>query len=459
MAFAGGFAAAIWWARKNGGKLNTYDATRDATYAATDDATYAATYAATRDATYAATHVATDDATRVATHAATDDATRDATHAATHVATRVATDDATRDATRDATDDATRDATRDATHVATRDATYAATYDATHVATRAATYAATDDATHDATYDATHVATRVATDDATRDATRDATDDATRDATDDATRVATHAATDEYIFSLIAKQLGAEFGVSPAFMLQCAQSWYRMYQGGNMWSAWDSYITAFRDVLGLVLPQHEKYKAWEACSVEGGFRIMHEEFCIVCDRPEILLKDDQNRPHSAVGPSHRWRDGWSLYYFHGVKVPELIIEHPEQITIVMIETESNAEVRRVMMKRYGYERYMADCGAKVIEECPADYSAVGLRTARLLYKEVKDDEPICYVDMLNSTPEPDGSVKRYMIRVDPNAYGGAASKSLLAGMASTWRDGKGGMLFERPQDYQPVIET
>jgi hypothetical protein len=149
----------------------------------------------------------------------------------------------------------------------------------------------------------------------------------------------------------------------------------------------------------------------------------------------------------------------NLYFWHGVLVPAFVVVRPNWITLKHIDMESNAEVRRVMMERYGYERYMADCGAKVIDEFPADYPAIGMRTARLLYKDVKDDEPICYVDMLNSTPEPDGSVKRYLIRVDPNAYDGAASKSLLAGMASTWRDGSGGLLFKRPQDYQPLIET
>ncbi|MFM2057935.1 MAG: hypothetical protein RLY71_2320, partial [Pseudomonadota bacterium] len=104
MAFAGGFADAIWWARKNHSRAlrdnlvtraATDAATYDATYDATDDATYAATYAATYDATHAATRAATDAATYDATHAATHDATRaatrDATHAATHAATRAAT--------------------------------------------------------------------------------------------------------------------------------------------------------------------------------------------------------------------------------------------------------------------------------------------------------------------------------------------------------------------------------
>lgn len=403
MAFAGGFSAAVWWARQQGG-------------IATDDATDDAACAATRGATYTATYDATDDASDDATLAATDDATDAAAYAAT----------------------------RDATYAATEDATLAAMDDATDAATDAATLAAT--------YTATYTATDAATDAATRAATRDATDDATYAA----------AYADGNKFAAIAARLGAEFGISPRLMLQCARRWYSLYQGGNMWSAWDCYLTAFRDVLGLNLKHHEKYRAWEACAVEGGFRFMHKEFCIVSDRPERLLVDDQNRPHCADGPSHRWRDGWSLYHWHGMRIPaerEYIIHSPEQITVAKIEAETNAEIRRVMMERYGYERYMRDCNAVVVDQLPVDHPIKGLRDARLLVKNVRDDEPIVYVDLLNSTPEPDGSVKRYMLRVDPNAYYGAASRSAHAAAASTWRNRDGTLTYERFEDYRPQAES
>ena len=48
-------------------------------------------------------------------------------------------------------------------------------------------------------------------------------------------------------------------------------------------------------------------------------------------------------------------------------------------------------------------------------------------------------EPIVYLEMLNSTPEPDGTYKRYLERIDPNAYGGMAGRSCHAAMASRWR--------------------
>ncbi len=90
-----------------------------------------------------------------------------------------------------------------------------------------------------------------------------------------------------------------------------------------MWSYFGAYAEAMRDVIGLTgLDCWEKYQTWEDAMKEGGFRVMHEEFCIVSDFPKTLLVDEQNRPHCDSGPSHEWRDGFKIYHLHGVKFDE-----------------------------------------------------------------------------------------------------------------------------------------
>jgi hypothetical protein len=226
-----------------------------------------------------------------------------------------------------------------------------------------------------------------------------------------------------------------------------------------MWAGYDAYLTAFRDVLGLRLPQHEAYRAWERCAKSGGFRWVHPKFCMVSDFPERLKIDDQNRPHSDDGPSHRWRDGWELYYWHGVAVTEQIVMAPETLTVAQIEAETNVEVRRVMIERYGTARYLKDSGAEIVHELPDNYYVKGLRTARLLVKQRKDDSPLVMVDVLNSTPEPDGTTKRYMLRVQPDAYDGDASTNCHAAIASTWRNSDSSLYFKKWQAYQPAFES
>jgi hypothetical protein len=170
-----------------------------------------------------------------------------------------------------------------------------------------------------------------------------------------------------------------------------------------MWAAWASFLQAARDVLGLQLPQHAKYQAWEDCAMHGGFRVLHEEFCMVSDFPVQIHKDAQNRPHNDHGPSHEWREGWKLYHIHGRRVEGWIVEHPERITVAHIEQEQNAELRRILIERYGTARYLLDSGARQIQR--DDFGV-------LYRKELTDDEPIVMVRVLNSTPEPDGHLTR-----------------------------------------------
>ncbi len=253
-----------------------------------------------------------------------------------------ATDGATASATASATDSATRIATDNATYSATANATY----NATASATDSATASATDGATANATYNATASATA----NATANATASATDSATASATDSA--------------AYACRELAGQFG------LDCAARWYDNYQGGNMWAGYDCYLTACRDILGLELSEHEAYAHWEQAAIHGGFRIMHEEFCLVSDFPEVILKDAENRPHCETGPSHRWRDGWSLYHWHGVKVPAHWIEDRENLDPAEVLRSDNVEQRAAGAAIVGWPKMVAKLKRKVIDGDP-----------------------------------------------------------------------------------------
>jgi hypothetical protein len=139
-----------------------------------------------------------------------------------------------------------------------------------------------------------------------------------------------------------------------------------------MWTALDCFLSAFRDVLGLRLNEHQKYSAWEQCTIHGGFRVLHHEFCIVSDFPEILKVDDQNRPHCSDGPSHKWRDGWSLYHWHGVRIPDEWIAKKGFLTAEIALKEPNAERRRAACEMLGWNAILHALDAKVIDEDDAD---------------------------------------------------------------------------------------
>ena len=308
--------------------------------------------------------------------------------AATFYATIAATDDATRAATRNATDDATYDATWVATRVATDDATRAATRVATRAATDAATEDATRDATRDATYDATNAATRVAT----YDATWAATDAATEDATEDATRAATN-----QWRTLAASFVGERYADAA---LNAAKNWTVVYQGGNMWAAWDCYLTACRDILGLRLPSHDAYAYWEQAAINGGFRWMHPKFCLVSDFPEILRVNSQNQPHAEFGPSHRWRDGFSIWHLNGVRVEQWMSEsHPDDLDARRVLQIENVDQRREVIRRMGSERLVVQLEAKVLD---VETREVGGRY-ELLAIDMNHGEPWRFLKMVNQS--------------------------------------------------------
>ena len=157
---------------------------------------------------------------------------------------------------------------------------------------------------------------------------------------------------------------------------------------------------------------------------------------------------------------HITSDLENLYFLHGVMVPAFVVVKPEWITLNHIETETNAEVRRIMIGRYGYERYLNDAKAVCVDSCSEDHVIKGLRTAKL-HKIGDDQDAIFLLDMLNSTPEPDGTTKRYILPVDHDLYNGDAGRNCHAAMASTWRV-KGNetkLFFADYNEYCPAFES
>ena len=266
---------------------------------------------------------------------------------------------------------------------------------------------------HPATRAATNADTNAATFGATNAATNAATDAATNDATDAATRAATNAATNAAMdYSNwwvmpdgIPTTAAADLGIGQEGFL-CASRVWRMYQGGNFWAAEACHLSFFRHIVGLDL-DYSAWDAWEKLAIHGSWRVMHADFCIITDRPEILLLDDRNRPHCDTGPFCRWRNGDALYAVHGVYVPAWLIEQPERLTLAAIEIEKNAEIQRVMIEKFGWERYSREGTHTIIDHDERWGTLYGRPGAAE------------FVRVTNRTPEPDGTCRHYILPVAP----------------------------------------
>ena len=143
----------------------------------------------------------------------------------------------------------------------------------------------------------------------------------------------------------------------------------------------------------------------------AGWWLLHEKICWVAERHTTLKRDDQGRLHCETGPAVQYPDGWSIYASHGVRLPSWIVERPVEISVANIDSENNAEIRRVMIEKFGRQRWIKESGSTLIHS--DDFGALFRRH----FPDGRED--VCFVEVINSTPEPDGSFKNYVLRVPP----------------------------------------
>jgi hypothetical protein len=108
-----------------------------------------------------------------------------------------------------------------------------------------------------------------------------------------------------------------------------------------------------------------------------------------------------------------------------------------------------------MMERYGVERFLLESGAQLIHSD---------QTGALYRKELPDDEPLVMVHVVNSTPEPDGSLKKYMLRVHPQirpllGNDRAGRPRFGPPQKMTAHNAVASLHGLRGEDYRPGIET
>ena len=93
-----------------------------------------------------------------------------------------------------------------------------------------------------------------------------------------------------------------------------------------------------------------------------------ETICYVCDRPVKLAFDSEQRPHAEGEPAIQFADGYSLYFSHGVSLPEKYgILHPQRWQAQWLLEEDNAELRRLLIEVIGYDRICQELQATELD--------------------------------------------------------------------------------------------
>ncbi|MBI2810736.1 MAG: hypothetical protein HYX67_07915 [Candidatus Melainabacteria bacterium] len=164
--------------------------------------------------------------------------------------------------------------------------------------------------------------------------------------------------------------------------------------------------------------------------------VAFDDVVIASERPIKIRRDSQNRLHSLDdAPSIEYADGWGVYSIHGMTVSPKIILAPESLTIDEIINQYNLEIRRVMLERYGIEKFITNSGAELLNEDECG----------MLYRMPMKNDPFNMVRVLNRTPQADGTFRTYFIAVPPNT--------------TTAREAVAWSFQMESENYRPTIET
>ena len=132
-------------------------------------------------------------------------------------------------------------------------------------------------------------------------------------------------------------------------------------------------------------------------------------------------------PESLNKVALRWR---------GVQITPQIAFFPETLNSTDILNERNTELRRVMIERVGFEKFLREVNAEVFH---SDRDKGGER--KLYRVELQNDEPIVVVSLLCPS-----TGRHYLVRVPPTMK--------TCHQAVAWTAG-----FDNPDDYAPIEET
>jgi hypothetical protein len=158
-----------------------------------------------------------------------------------------------------------------------------------------------------------------------------------------------------------------------------------------------------------------------------------ENAVILTERPSFISRDDENRLHCENRMALEYPDGWGLYVWHGVRVSENIITSPNSIEPKDITTEQNQEIRRVMLERYGIDRFLASEAVEVLGT--DNYGQL------LECKAIDDDlKPSRFIKVKDGSSD-----RQYFLRVPPG------TKSAHEGAAWTFNMKK--------EEYNPLKEA
>lgn len=145
---------------------------------------------------------------------------------------------------------------------------------------------------------------------------------------------------------------------------------------------------------------------WEAAK-HCGFWWAFKDIAIATPKPYVIHLDNEGRLHAKGEPAVAY-EGFNIYAYHGVRLPEKYAQlHPNAWRSQWLLEQDNAELRRVLIQGIGYTRICQEFQAVELDYW-REYVLLGV-------EESIDVEPIY---LLKMTCPSTGYV--HMLRVPPS---------------------------------------
>ena len=166
---------------------------------------------------------------------------------------------------------------------------------------------------------------------------------------------------------------------------------------------------------------------------------------ILAERPIEVHRDAAGRLHALEEPAALYADGWGIFAVAGEVVPRAVIERPSEAdpspiqlappgrrerlvqlagsdryaawvstSAARVSAEPQREIARVALVRFGIERFVREAGRVIDTDLDRDR-----QVRRLWHAGRESDPPVVMVEVVNSTPEPDGTRQHHFLRVPP----------------------------------------
>lgn len=138
-------------------------------------------------------------------------------------------------------------------------------------------------------------------------------------------------------------------------------------------ASWLAFYEYFKEVCGLVEETKVLSGLWKIAK-NAGWWIPHEKVCWISERHNFIKIDEKGKLHNYDGPALTYPDGWAIYSFHGVRVPEKYLGNVDAKEVL---AEKNAEIRMAVMKKIGIQNLFNQLPHKIIDK-KDDYELLGI---------------------------------------------------------------------------------